>query len=400
MKKILALVLLGAMLVLSLASCGGSGDDQLKIGVILIGDENEGYTYAHIKGIEAAREATGLEKSQVIYKYTVGENDACYNAAADLVDEGCSIIFSNSYGHQPFMKQAAEEFTDVTFVSMTGDTAAKDGLANFHNAFTNVYEARYLSGVVAGLKLKEVIEANPDLAPKVGYVGAFPYAEVVSGYTAFFLGIQSIVPNATMEVQYTSSWFNKTAESEAATMLIARGCLIIGQHADSEGAPTAVETARTNGNTNVYSVGYNVDMLSVAPTGALTSATNDWSVYYTFAFQKAIDGKFDEIPTDWCHGFDQNAVGITALGSSCAEGAEEKVAEIEAQLKAGTLKVFDCSKFTVNGEHLTTYTTAYGMEGQECIKNEGGVYYFSESTLRSAPYFDIRIDGITELNVD
>lgn len=432
MKKLLALAL-ALVMCLALAACGTSGapaagsgsaapaagsgsaaadtkddktaanKDDVKIGCILIGDENEGYSYAHIKGIEEAVEATGLSMDNVIMKYSVPENSACYDAAIDLVEQGCSLVISNSYSHQSYMQQAAQECPDVTFVACTGDTANQAGLSNFKNAFTGIYQARYVSGVVAGMKIAELVNDGKltdknysDGKVKVGYVGAYPYAEVVSGYTAFFLGIQSVYPDVTMEVQYTNSWFDITAEGTAAESLMADGCVIIGQHADSTGAPAAVQAAQDAG-TVAYSVGYNIDMLSVAPTAALTSATNDWGAYYTYAFNCLLSG--EEIATDWCKGYDDNAVGITELGESCAEGTADKVAEVEAALKDGSLQVFDCSKFTVNGEHPTSIMI--DMDGDFEGDTEGvkdGV--FQESTLRSAPGFTARIDGITELNAN
>lgn len=428
MKKLLALIL-ALVMACALAACGSSGsnsgtgsntpatpssdvqDDNtadstgntdVKIGCILIGDENEGYSNAHIVGIQEAIEATGIPAENVIMKYNVPENEECYDAAIDLVEQGCTLIISNSYSHQSYMQQAATECPDVTFVACTGDTAALSGLDNFKNAFTAVYQARYVSGVVAGMKIAEM-DANGEIPAsgydadgnvKVGYVGAYPYAEVVSGYTAFFLGIQSVYPDVVMEVSYTNSWFDITAEGTAAESLMADGCVIIGQHADSTGAPAAAQAAQDSG-TVAYSVGYNIDMLSVAPTAALTSATNDWGVYYTYAFNCALNG--EEISTDWCEGYETGAVGITELGESCAEGTADKVAEVEAALKSGELQVFDTSTFTVNGEHPTSILV--DMDGDFEGETEGVVDgVFMESSLRSAPGFTARIDGITELN--
>lgn len=428
MKKLLA-ILLAVCFIFCLAACGNKPADDnvvsdnqgetdvktpdngektdgetkntenadLKVGLILIGDENEGYTYAHIKGIQEAAKELGMSDDQLIWKYTIPEDATCTETALDLVDQGCNLIISNSYGHQSFMEEAASQHPEVTFVSMTGDTAAKSGLDNFCNAFTHIFESRYVSGVVAGMKVAELI-ADGKLTDKnydgenvkIGYVGAYPYAEVVSGYTAFFLGIQSVVPNVTMEVSYTNSWFDITMEAAAADALMADGCVIIGQHADSTGAPSAVQAAYEKGNV-AYSIGYNVDMLSVAPDAALTSATNNWEVYYKYAFGTMLKG--EKIKTDWAEGFSSGAVAITDLGKSCAEGTAEKVAEVEKQLHDGTLHVFDTSKFTVNGEHLDSYDKSYGFEGNELIKDG----YFHESELRSAPAFDIRIDGIKEL---
>lgn len=377
---------------------------DVKIGIILVHDENTGYDYAHIEGIKKAAAAVGLSDDQIIWKFNVAEDESCYDMATDLVENGCTDIFSDSYGHQSHMQQAADENPDVTFISMTGDTAALSGLANFKNAFNDTYQSRYVSGVVAGMKLAEldadgkVTDKNKDADGNImiGYVGAYPYAEVVSGYTGFYLGVKSIVENVVMDVSYTNSWYDPTAEAEAANALVSSGCIIISQHADSTGAPAACE-ALLDGGTTVYSVGYNVDMLSVAPKAALTSAQNDWSVYYTYAFNCIVNG--EEIATDWAEGYNEGAVMISALGESCAEGTAEKVTEVENALKDGSLNVFDTSKFTVGGEAVTTYL-AIDTDG-DWVGDTGEAIadgVFSESTLRSAPYFGLRIDGINELN--
>ena len=411
MKKRLLAALLAGVTVVSMAGCtsGGNGGDTAgneggaaaanngtKIGAILVGDENEGYTYAHIEGIKKAAQASGIAAENIIWKYSVPEDESCETAAKDLVDQGCSAIFSNSYGHQSFMQQVASEYPDVSFVSMTGDTAASSGLENFSNAFTKIYESRYVSGVVAGMKVAELV-ANNELQSNnydangnvlIGYVGAYPYAEVVSGYTAFFLGVQSVYQNVAMEVTYTNSWFDITAEGEAANALMADGCVIIGQHADSTGAPTAVQAALDSGKV-AYSVGYNVDMLNVAPTAALTSATNNWSVYYKHAFDQVLAGS--KIDTNWAEGYSQDAVAITTLGPSVAAGTADKVAEVEAAIKDGSLHVFDTSRFTVGGSTLSSFLLD---DGYEAISDG----YFHESEHVSAPYFSLRIDGIKELN--
>ena len=417
MKKFLALLLAGLM-TMSLAACGSSSSGSsaassapaasgsassaaastadpaadVKVGLICVHDIQSGYDAAHIEGLTEACKELGIDvDSQVVFKYNIGEDETCYDMAVELAEDGCGIIFSDSYGHQTYMQQAAEDYPDVTFVACTGDQAAGSGLDNFKNIFTNVYESRYVSGIVAGMKLKELMDAGTVTDPYIGYVGAYPYAEVVSGYTAFFLGVQSIVPEAHMDVQYTGSWYDPVAENETAKALMAKGCVIIGQHADSTGAPSAVQEA-FDGGAVVYSVGYNIDMLSVAPQAALTSAQNNWSVLYKATLEKFING--EEIPADYATGAKDGAVMISALGESCAEGTQEAVDAAWAGIKDGSLNVFDCANFTVGGEHLTSYTDSYGMNGAECIKD--GI--FEESVIRSAPYFDLRIDGITELN--
>lgn len=404
MKKLIALMLAA---VLMLAACVALADD-LKVGVILVGDETEGYTLAHMNGIKAAAEVLGLTDSQIVWKYKVPEDQSCYDSAMDLVGQGCNLIISNSYGHQTYMALAAEEVPDVTFVAMTGDFAAISGLDNLKNAFTKVYESRYVSGVVAGMKVAELLESG-ELAPekqpnsfdadgnvKIGYVGAFNYAEVVSGYTAFFLGIRSVVPNVAMEVMYTNSWFDIDKEAAAAEALVAKGCVIIGQHADSTGAPSAVQAAQDAGKV-AYSIGYNVDMLAVAPTAALTSATNVWEVYYEYAMKAVING--EKIARNWAAGYAEGAVAITALGESCAEGTAEKVEETIAALQDGSLKVFDITKFTVGGETVTS-TFATDTDGDFVYDTDEAIIdgAYCESYYQSAPSFALRIDGITELN--
>ena len=372
----------------------GIAKEDLKVGVIYIGDENEGYTAAHMKGIDEMEEKLGLDDSQIIEKTLIGEDEGCYDAAADLADQGCQIIFANSFGHETYILEAAGEYPEVQFCHATGFKAAGSGLANLHNYFdaisnmhnyfTNIYEARYVSGVVAGLKLNEMIEDGTvkEDACKMGYVGAFPYAEVISGYTAFYLGAKSVCPSVTMEVKYTNSWASFDLEKECADALISDGCVLISQHADTTGAPTACEAA------GVPCVGYNIDMTSVAPNTALTSASMDWGVYYTYAVQCMLDGT--AIDTDWCKGFAEGADKITALNDkTVAEGTEEKVKEVEDALIDGSLHVFDTSAFTVDGKELDTY-----KKGDTEYISDG---YFHESEYGSAPAFDIAIDGITSI---
>ena len=403
MKKLLAM-LLALTMIFALVACGG-GDDKpadgespaVKIGLICVHDNNSGYDVAHIDGLTTACKNLGIDMdSQVIFKYNIGENETCYDTAVDLAENGCTIIFSDSYGHQSHMARAAEEYPDVTFVAVTGDTAATSGLANLKNMFPYTYESRYVSGVVAGMKLKELMDAGKVSDPYVGYVGAYPYDEVVSGYTAFFLGIQSIVPEAHMDVRYTNSWFDPTAEAEAANALMGSGCVIIGQHADSTGAPSAVQAEYDAGKT-VYSVGYNIDMLAVAPQAALTSAQNNWSVLYQHMLEKFMAG--EEVPTDYSAGIAMGGQMISALGPDCAAGTQEKVDEVWAAIKDGSLKVFDTTKFTVGGKTITS-TPALDTDG-DFVKDSGEAIVdgaFAESVLRSAPYFGLRIDGITEFN--
>ena len=388
-RKLLALSMT-AVMTASFAVCGvnaeegGVAKEDVKVGVIYIGDENEGYTAAHMAGIDEMQEALGLEDSQIIEKTLIGEDEGCADDAYDLADQGCQIVFANSFGHETYMLEAAAEYPDVQFCHATGYQAAMSGLSNMHNYFTSVYESRYVSGVVAGMKLNEMVEDGTITADqlKIGYVGAYPYAEVISGYTSFFLGARSVCPDATMEVKYTNSWASFDLEKECPEALIADGCVLISQHADTTGAPTACEAA------GVPVVGYNISMIETAPTQALTSASINWGPYYTYAVQSVMDGT--PIDTDWCKGYADGADKITELNTAAiAEGTEEKVAEVEAAIIDGSLKVFDTSTFTVDGETVETYE----KNGIEYISDG----YFHESEFGSAPAFDLAIDGITSI---
>lgn len=420
MKKLIALLLAVAM-IFALSACGKKDEGKkteenkgIKIGVVLIGDENEGYTKAHMDGIKEAASALSISDDKIVWKYKVAEDSTCADKIKDLVGSGCNLIISNSYGHQFHMDAISAEFPDVQFVAMTGDFAAISGKANLKNAFTKVFESRYVSGVVAGLKIKELVDTkaltketqpasfDKDGNIKIGYVGAFPYAEVISGYTAFYLGIRSVVENTVMEVNYTNSWFDLAKEGAAAESLVANGAVIIGQHADSTGAPAAVEKLNKDGKI-AYSIGYNVDMRETAPTAALTSATNNWAAYYTYAFETFLKG--EQIATNWSEGYAKGAVGITELNTTVAKGTKEYVADVEAKLKDGSLNVFDTSKFTVEGKKLET--AEIDLSHLDFSKNPPEVVYagtkeeaitdgvFEESKLRSAPYFSYIIDGVT-----
>lgn len=406
MKKLLSVLLAMGLTVSMVAGCGSdttSDSDvatagteageavttsDIKVGIMYIGDENEGYTAAHMAGIDAMMETLGLTEEQVIEKTLTPEDESCYDAAVDLAEQGCNIIFGNSFGFESYMMQAAAEYPEIQFCHATGFQAASSGLANMHNYFTSVYESRYVSGVVAGLKLNEMIADGTitEEQAKMGYVGAFPYAEVISGYTSFYLGAKSVCPSVTMEVQYTNSWADMSGESEVATKLIDDGCVLISQHADTTGAPSACEAK------GVPCVGYNIDMTSVAPNSALTSASINWGPYYTYAVESVMNGQ--AIATDWCQGYVDGAVRITGLNdATVAEGTAEKVAEVEAALKEGSLHVFDTATFTVNGSSLEDLIAQGGdYEKYAAYVSDG---YYHESELASAPAFDLIVDGIT-----
>ena len=382
MKKLVSLALILTLVLVGMFAGTASAEltkDTIKVGLILLHDENIGYDEIHLNGFMDMVKNLGLTEDQYVIKYNIPENELCYDAAVDLAEAGCNIIFADSFGHESYMLQAATEYPDIQFCHATGYQAATSGLKNMHNFFSAVYESRYVSGVVAGLKLNEQIEKGEFTADEavMGYVGAYPYAEVISGYTAFYLGARSVCPSVTMKVQYTNSWADMAMEQEAASALISQGCKLISQHADTTGAPTACQAQ------GVPCVGYNVSMISVAPDSALTSAAVVWAPYYNYAVNCLING--EEIATDWCKGFSEGATEIKELNEKVvAAGTAEKVAEVEAALKDGTLHVFDCSTFTVDGKTLTDADSQYIWEG-----------YFHESELASAPSFDFIIDGIS-----
>ncbi|MBE6756780.1 MAG: BMP family ABC transporter substrate-binding protein [Ruminococcaceae bacterium] len=394
MKKLLA-ILLAVVMVFALAACGGGEDnndkDTLKVGFIFLHDENSTYDLNFINAAKAACEEMGVE---MVQKVNIPESSLCYETAADLAEDGCDIIFADSFGHESYIIQAAKEYPDVQFCHATGTMAHTEGLDNFNNAFASIYEGRYLAGIAAGMKLNEMIEAGDFKAEeaKIGYVGAYTYAEVISGYTSFYLGAKSVCPTVTMEVQFTGSWYDEGAEKEAATKLINNGCKLISQHADSMGAPTACENA------GVPNVSYNGSTIDACPNTFIVSSRIDWTPYMKHMIQCVKDGK--DIEADWCKGFSEGSVALTAINDKvAAEGTAEAIEAAKAELLDGTRHVFDTATFTVKGEKLDSYmadvdTDANYTADTEVIKDG----YFHESEFRSAPYFDLQIDGITLLN--
>ena len=421
MKKVLTLVLGLAMMfafTAVLTSCGGSdgdggdaGGDAMKVGFICLHDENSTYDLNFINSAKDACEELGIAETDYMIKTNIPEGQECYDAAAELVDAGCGIIFADSFGHEDYMIQAATDFPDVQFCHSTGTKAHTAGLDNYHNAFAAIYEGRYLAGVAAGMKLNEMIEKGDISAEeaKIGYVGAFTYAEVISGYTSFFLGARSECETATMEVTFTGSWYDETAEKEAANKLIDSGCVLISQHADSMGAPTACEKAK------VPNVSYNGSTVEACPKTFIVSSRIDWAPYYKDAITKA-QAK-EAIDADWTGTLETESVKLTEVNEqAAAEGTQARIDEIQEQIVSGKVKVFDTSKFTVTVDkekmlnanakvdgdgHLTSYMadvdTDEKYEGDTEVVKDGA---FSESEFRSAPYFDLQIDGIKLLDTN
>ena len=395
MKRFLA-IMMCLVMVLAIVGCKGTKPAEepakkVKVGFICLHDEQSTYDLNFINAAKAACEKLGVE---MVLKTGINEDNSCYETAADMASSGCIAVFADSFGHEDYMIQAAKEFPNVQFCHSTGTKAHTENLANYHNAFAAIYEGRYLAGVVAGLKLNEMIEAGKFAAEeaKVGYVGAFTYAEVISGYTSFFLGVRSVCPTATMEVTFTGSWYDPTAEKEGAQKLIQGGCKLISQHADSLGAPSACEEA------GIPDVSYNGSTKEAGPNTYLISSRIDWEPYYEYAITAAMNGK--PIDPDWTGTIATGSVKLTELNEGVvAAGTKEKLEEVQKALEAGTLHVFDTATFTKDGAPLTSYMAdvdtdpAYTPD-TEVVKDG----YFHESEFRSAPYFDLQIDGITLLD--
>ena len=424
MKKFLAL-LLALVMVFALAACGQdapettepAGDDdsvtsdapvsdapetagipleEIKVGFIFLHDENSTYDLNFINAAKAACEALGLSEDQYVLRTNVPEGQECYDAAADLADDGCNIVFADSFGHEDFMIQAAREFPEVQFCHATGTKAHTEGLDNFHNAFASIYEGRYLAGIAAGMKLNEMIEAGEitEDQAKMGYVGAFTYAEVISGYTSFYLGAKSVCPSVTMDVTFTGSWYDETAEKEGANKLIAEGCVLISQHADSMGAPTACEDA------GVPNVSYNGSTVDACPNTFIVSSRINWEPYFEYMINCVVNG--EAIAADWTGTIATGSVELSEVNeAAAAEGTVEAIEAAKAELEAGTLHVFDVNTFTVGGETKTSYMADVDTDPDYTPDTEAIVDgYFAESTFRSAPYFDLQIDGINLLDTN
>ena len=393
MKKIAALLL---CLVLCVA-CASAFADGVKLGVILLHDEFSTYDLNFINGVNEAKEALGLTDDQVVIVRNIPESEACAETARDLVDEGCSIIFADSFGHESFLLEVAKEFPEVEFAHATGTMAHTEKLPNFHNAFASIYEGRYLAGVAAGMKLNELKEAGKIKGekPLMGYVGAFTYAEVISGYTSFYLGAKSVCPDVQMKVQFTGSWYDEKEEKAAAEALIAANCDLISQHADSMGAPTACENA------GIPNISYNGSTVESCPNTFIVSSRINWAPYFEYMINQKAAG--EAIATDWTGTIETGSVVLTEVNvPAAAPGTVEAIEAVKAEFAAGTRKVFDTAAenfITVNGEALTSYladvdTDAAFTPDTEVVSDG----YFHESEYRSAPYFDVKIDGIELLN--
>ena len=425
-KKVVSLLAAMALTVSALAGCGASADSTasteaantettvsgdaqtgdtatttadataatagLKAGFIFLHDENSTYDLNFMNAAKDACEKLGVE---CVTKTNIPEGQECYEAACELADAGCDFIFADSFGHEDYVIEAAKEYPDIQFSHATGTKAHTENLDNYHNAFASIYDGRYLAGIAAGMKINEMI-ANGDITEdqaKMGYVGAYTYAEVISGYTSFFLGARSVCPSVTMEVTFTGSWYDETAEKEGANKLIQDGCVLISQHADSMGAPTACETA------GVPNVSYNGSTESACPNTFIVSSRINWEPYFEYAINCVANGT--PIDTDWCGSLETESVVLTDLGSAAAEGTQEAIDAAKADLIAGKVHTFDTSTFTVGGETLTSYEADIDTDPDYTPDHEvvlDGYFHESGEGFRSAPYFNVQIDGITLLD--
>ncbi|MBQ7935311.1 MAG: BMP family ABC transporter substrate-binding protein [Clostridia bacterium] len=392
MKKLISALLIVAMLLVGVTACGpATEDDQFKIGFIMLHDENSTYDLNFINAAKDVQKKLGLTDDQVIIvKGIPEEGEDCYNKACELAEDGCDIVFADSFGHEDNMIRAAKDYPDVQFCHATGTKAHTEGVANFHNAFASIYEGRYLAGIAAGMKLNEMIADGKITADqaKIGYVGAMPYAEVKSGMTSFFLGARSVCKTATIDVKYTNSWYNYDMEKEYADQMIKDGCVLISQHADSMGAPDACEAA------GVPNVSYNGSTAAACPNTFLVSSRINWAPYYEFIIDCVKNDK--EIPADWTGSLETGSVELSDLGTACAEGTAEAIADAKAKIISGELEVFSTSAWTKDGQTMTSYmadvNSDANFEGDTEVIKDGA---FLESEYRSAPYFDIDIDGVT-----
>ena len=411
MKKVRLFTLL-ALPACCLTACGGTDykpepdfkASNVKVGLICLHGDYSTYDANFIDAMNQAKQELGFELQVA---ENIDEGQPCYDKAVQMAELGCNIIFADSFGHEPYMINAAKEYPEVLFCHATGTSAAKENLDNFGDAFAAIYEGRYLAGVAGGLKLAALYGngngANVSAENSVvGYVGAFTYAEIISGFTSFYLGVKSVVPNATMKVKYSGSWYDETEEKNIANELISQeGCKLISQHADSHGAPQACQAA------GVPNVSYNGSTLSDGPSTYLISSRINWAPYYKHVINNYVaarqKGNKRAVENDFTGTLKDGSVEVLAASANCAEGTQAQLDAVKAELIAGTRHVFDTSKFTVGGAAPSAANMKPGdatwpnMPSNIDLLKDG---YYHESEFRSAPSFDVIIDGITNLNVN
>ncbi len=371
MKRFLSAVLAGAMSLSLMAGCASGGEqkpaetnddnkstveglfpavakEDLKVGVIHITDpaDGAGYTYTHDLGIQGMQKNLGLDDNQIIRKNNVDDSDATAirTALEECIEEGCQVIFATSWGYMDYVEEIAEEYPEVLFAHGTG---YKSNGKNFINYFGKINQARYLSGIAAGMKT----ESN-----KIGYVAAQnnENGEVTSGINAFAMGVESVNPDAQVYVKVTGSWFDPEGEGQAAKSLIDLGCDVITQHCDTANPATEAEKA------GVYAVGYNSDMAEKAPGATLTSVMWDWSVFYTKAVQDVINGTWTG--ENYFGSMQDGLVNLAPLSDLVAEGTADKIKEVQDKIMSGEWDIYDgVTEYEDNaGEKHTLKAEEYG----------------------------------------
>lgn len=319
------------------AAAAGIAKEDIKVGVLYISDpaEGSGYSYTHDLGIQGMQENLGLSSDQIVRKI-VDDSDAQATEASirECIDEGCNVIFSTSWGYMETTAAMAEEYPDIYFSHGTG---YKSNGKNFNNYFGRIYQARYLSGIVAGMNTKSNL---------IGYVAAqdSSNSEVTGGIDAFAIGVASVNPDAKINVIITNSWYDPEKEEAASRQLLDMGCDVMAQHCDTAYPQTLAQER------GVYGIGYNSDMSKETPDSCLTSVIWNWSAYYTSAVKSIIDGSWDG--SNYYGGMAEGLVGITNLASFAAEGTQEKVDEATAAVLSGQSNVFDGVMTTNTGETI------------------------------------------------
>lgn len=338
LKKLVTLLLIAAMAV-SMTACKKTDEgqekgtefaaipkDKIKIGVIHIGNpaDGAGYTYAHDQGIIAMQQELGLADDQIIRKNNVSDTDpvAIKTAIEECIEEGANIVFGTSWGYMDVMAEMAEEHPDVIFSHCSG---YKSNDRNFNNYFGRIYQARYLTGIAAGLRTQ---------SNKIGYVAAMgkDNAEVTGGINAFAMGVESVNPDAKIYVKVTNTWFDPTLEKQAAEALLDMGCDVIAQHADTTAPQLAAEER------GVWGCGYNSDMTKDAPKAHLTAPVWKWGAYYTAAVKAVIEGNWTN--ENYFGGMEDGLIDISPLSGNCAEGTAEAIEAAKQKILDG-FKVFE-----------------------------------------------------------
>ncbi len=362
----------------------GDPDPKIRIGVICAGDEKESSIAGHLAAVGRVQKALELPEEAVLVR-TPGEGEAYEELLKELAEQSDIIFACGAVPEEPVRSVAAAN-PGVQVCQAGGGSAPESGIANLHNYYVSVYEAQYVAGAVAGLKLNEMIAEGSITAEaaKLGYVAAHPEAAEISAFTAFYLGAGSVCPSAVMDVYYTKN--GEGRERDAVSALAGRGCVLIGLRTDMAEAAEACEEK------DITYIGSYADMQTPPWDGALATVLVDWEPYLTYAVSCVLEGTW--IDTDWCRGYADGVVGISGPDvGNAAEGTAEKIAELEQSFREGSVKVFDTATFTVGGsalEELTGEGGAYDRYGMYVYDG-----YFHESEFGSRPVFDLIVDGIT-----